>query len=116
MRAATVTVRRRLGSARCHRASNRQSSTRPRPPGRGRGRRTAVVPPPGPPRPAKVGIGLGAVWQTALHNPDFARYAEICGALGVRVTESGQLDDALAMALDHDGPSLVEVIADPELV
>ncbi len=25
------------------------------------------------------------VWQTSLHNPDFAKYAELCGALGVRV-------------------------------
>ncbi len=23
------------------------------------------------------------VWQTALHNPDFSKYAEICGALGI---------------------------------
>ena len=60
--------------------------------------------------------GNWEVWQTSLHNPDFAQYAEICGALGVRVTDAGQLDDALALALAHDGPSLVEVIADPELV
>jgi thiamine pyrophosphate-dependent acetolactate synthase large subunit-like protein/nitrite reductase/ring-hydroxylating ferredoxin subunit len=60
--------------------------------------------------------GNWEVWQTSLHNPDFARYAELCGALGVRVSEAGQLDDALATALAHDGPSLVEVIADPELV
>lgn len=25
------------------------------------------------------------VWQTSLHNPSFARYAEICGAQGIRV-------------------------------
>lgn len=60
--------------------------------------------------------GNWEVWQTSLHNPDFARYAELCGALGVRVTAAEQLDDALATALAHDGPSLVEVIADPELV
>jgi thiamine pyrophosphate-dependent acetolactate synthase large subunit-like protein/nitrite reductase/ring-hydroxylating ferredoxin subunit len=56
------------------------------------------------------------VWQTSLHNPDFSKYAEVCGALGVRVTDAGQLDDALAAAIGHDGPSLVEVIADPELI
>ena len=56
------------------------------------------------------------VWQTSLHNPDFAAYAEICGALGIRVTDAGQLDDALARALAHDGPALVEVMTDPELV
>jgi thiamine pyrophosphate-dependent acetolactate synthase large subunit-like protein len=36
------------------------------------------------------------VWQTTLHNPDFSRYAELCGALGIRVTAADQLDDALA--------------------
>ena len=36
------------------------------------------------------------VWQTSLHNPDFAAYAQLCGALGIRVTEREQLDDALA--------------------
>ena len=56
------------------------------------------------------------VWQTNLHNPDFSKYAELCGALGIRVTEMGQLDAALERALAHDGPSMVEVVADPELI
>jgi thiamine pyrophosphate-dependent acetolactate synthase large subunit-like protein len=56
------------------------------------------------------------VWQTALINPDFARFAESCGALGIRVTDTAHLDEALGNALSHDGPSLVEVITDPDLV
>ncbi len=56
------------------------------------------------------------VWQTELHNPDFSRYAELCGALGIRVTRADQLDDALTRALAHDGPALVEVMTDPELI
>ena len=60
--------------------------------------------------------GAWDVWQTHLHNPDFSKYAENCGALGIQVTEASQLDEALARALAHDGPALVEVIADPELV
>ena len=32
------------------------------------------------------------VWQTSLHNPDFAEYARICGALGIRVDRADQLD------------------------
>jgi thiamine pyrophosphate-dependent acetolactate synthase large subunit-like protein len=56
------------------------------------------------------------VWQTSLHNPDFAAYAELCGALGVRVTAADELDDALSRALGHDGPALVEVMCDPDLV
>jgi thiamine pyrophosphate-dependent acetolactate synthase large subunit-like protein/nitrite reductase/ring-hydroxylating ferredoxin subunit/rubredoxin len=56
------------------------------------------------------------VWQTSLVNPDFAVYAESCGALGIRVTEAPELDEAIQRALDHDGPSLVEVVTDPSLV
>ncbi|HEY8058626.1 MAG TPA: thiamine pyrophosphate-dependent enzyme, partial [Acidimicrobiales bacterium] len=56
------------------------------------------------------------VWQTSLHNPDFAAYAELCGAPGRRVTDPADLDDAIATALAHPGPALVEVSADPDLV
>ncbi len=56
------------------------------------------------------------VWQTSLHNPDFADYATICGALGVQVNQAGELDDALRTAFAHDGPSLVHVRTDPDLV
>jgi len=56
------------------------------------------------------------VWQTDLHNPDFARYAHNCGAFGLRVTDPAKLDEALRFALDHDGPALVEVITDPLLI
>jgi thiamine pyrophosphate-dependent acetolactate synthase large subunit-like protein len=57
-----------------------------------------------------------AVWQTSLHNPDFAEYARICGAVGIKVEHRDQLDGAIEKALAHDGPALVEVITDPELV
>jgi thiamine pyrophosphate-dependent acetolactate synthase large subunit-like protein len=56
------------------------------------------------------------VWQTSLHNPDFSEYARICGAHGIRVTDRSQLDEALTDALAHHGPSMVEVMADAELV
>jgi pyruvate oxidase len=57
-----------------------------------------------------------SVWQTSLHNPEFAAYAQICGALGLRVTAADQIDDALSRALAHDGPALVEIVADADLV
>ncbi len=60
--------------------------------------------------------GRWDVWQTTLHNPNFSEYARLCGAMGVRVTHVEELDDALAGAIEHDGPSLVEIIADPELI
>jgi len=56
------------------------------------------------------------VWQTSLSNPDFSRYAEICGALGIRVTDAKELDGALERALSHQGPALVEVMTDVELI
>ena len=60
--------------------------------------------------------GQWEVWETSLHNPNFADYAELCGAMGVRVTKKDELDDAIGKALAHEGPSLVEVIADAMLV
>ncbi len=56
------------------------------------------------------------VWQTSLHNPDFAAFAELCGVKGFRVTSLDQLDEAVAAALAHQGPALVEVMADALLV
>jgi pyruvate oxidase len=56
------------------------------------------------------------VWQTSLHNPNFAEYARLCGAHAVRVTDKDQLEAALTGALDHDGMSLVEVVGDVELI
>jgi len=56
------------------------------------------------------------VWQVALHNPSFAAYAELCGGRGIQVERRDQLDAALEEALAYDGPSLVEVLTDVELV
>ena len=59
--------------------------------------------------------GAWEVWETSLHNPSFAAYAEISGALGIRVESAAQLDEALERALAYDGPALVEVVTDAEL-
>ena len=56
------------------------------------------------------------VWQTSLVNPDFAAYAELCGATGVAVHRADELDAALTAAFAADGPALVHVHADAELV
>lgn len=60
--------------------------------------------------------GNWEVWQTSLHNPSFAEYATNCGSLGLQVDTAEQLHDALAKAIAHNGPALVEIIADPELI
>ena len=56
------------------------------------------------------------VWQTTLHNPDFAGFAELCGGLGFRVTAPEELDHAVSAALAHPGLSVVDVVQDPLLV
>jgi thiamine pyrophosphate-dependent acetolactate synthase large subunit-like protein/nitrite reductase/ring-hydroxylating ferredoxin subunit len=56
------------------------------------------------------------VWQTSLHNPNFAAFAELCGVKGIQVTEASGLDQAVSEALAHPGPALVEVITDALLV
>lgn len=56
------------------------------------------------------------VWRTSLVNPDFAAYTELCGATGIRVESADQLDGALEAAFDTDGPALVHIVADAELV
>ena len=56
------------------------------------------------------------VWKTDLHNPSFAAYAKICNAWGKRVTDPAKLDETIAEAIAHDGPSLVEIVADVELI
>lgn len=55
------------------------------------------------------------VWQTDLSNPDFARYAEVCGARGLRVESDAELEPALKEALACKGPSLVDIVSDPDL-
>ena len=56
------------------------------------------------------------VWQTGLHNPDFAAFAELCGAKGFRVTDLSDLDSAIVAALAHPGPALVDIVTDALLV
>ena len=60
--------------------------------------------------------GEWPVWQTDLHNPSFAAYAKLCGAHGIRVKTPDKLRAALDEGLAHDGPSLVEIITDADLI
>lgn len=45
-----------------------------------------------------------------LDNPDFAEYAQITGALGIRVTSDAELPAAFERALGHPGPVLIDVV------
>ena len=47
----------------------------------------------------------------ALQNPNFASMAEAAGIKGIRVEKPQDLEAALAQALSHDGPALVDVVS-----
>lgn len=46
-------------------------------------------------------------------NPDFAMFAEACGATGFRVTKPSLLRETVAQALARRGPVIVDVVVDP---
>ena len=56
------------------------------------------------------------VWQTSLQNPNFAAFAENCGALGIRVEKLEDLIPAMEKLRDHNGPALLEIITDVNLI
>jgi pyruvate oxidase len=55
---------------------------------------------------------LGSVIQ----NPDFAKIAEACGGIGMKVDTADKLNDCLAQALRMDKPVLIDVVTAPTLV
>lgn len=60
--------------------------------------------------------GEWPVWETGLHNPSFAAFARLCGGHGKKVTNAKQLESAISEAIESEGPALVEVITDVDLV
>ncbi len=60
--------------------------------------------------------GEWPIWETSLHNPSFAAYANLCGGKGFKVTAAEKLESTFAEALQAPGPSLVEIMTDAELI
>ncbi|MFL6173163.1 MAG: thiamine pyrophosphate-binding protein [Marmoricola sp.] len=56
------------------------------------------------------------VWHTSLTNPDWAAYAELCGATGIRVTRREELEEAFQRLFATDGPVLLVVEQDAALL
>lgn len=56
------------------------------------------------------------VWSTQLVNPDFSQFAKNCGALGIRVEKKSELNDGFNKILRHDGPAMLEIMTDSELI
>ncbi len=53
------------------------------------------------------------VWQTSLHNPNFAEFAQLCGAVGFRATTPAEVGPVIVAGLAADGPAIVEILTDP---
>jgi len=47
---------------------------------------------------------------TDFKNPDFAAIAEAAGVLGIRIERPDDVESAIATALAHDGPVLVDAL------
>ncbi len=60
--------------------------------------------------------GEWPVWETSLVNPSFSAFARLCGGHGERVTKAEDIEAAIRKALDVDGPALVEIMTDADLV
>ncbi|MCA1759488.1 MAG: hypothetical protein LC658_06940 [Bacteroidales bacterium] len=60
--------------------------------------------------------GKWDVFATDLVNPDFAKYAEGCGGLGLQVSENKNVRTALKELFAHEGPALVEFKTDVKLI
>ncbi len=56
------------------------------------------------------------VWKTDLKNPSFSEYAKISGGFGIRVDSTDNLGAAVKEAINYNGPSIVEIMTDPELI
>ncbi len=56
------------------------------------------------------------VWHTSLRNPDWADYAELCGATGIKATRRDQLDAAMTTLFSTPGPVLLCIEQDAELL
>ena len=53
-------------------------------------------------------------YATDLLNPDFARYAEACGGIGIRVSRPEDLKNAFVTAMSHKRPVIIDVETDPK--
>ncbi len=61
-------------------------------------------------------IVLGYPEHMVRHAPpeaNFANWATSCGGFGAKVTDPGDVKDAIAAALAHSGPALVDIDVDP---
>ena len=56
------------------------------------------------------------VWKTSLSNPNFAEFAQSCGAWGKRVDNQDDLEASMKEMYHQNGPAVLEVMADVNLI
>ncbi len=56
------------------------------------------------------------VWKTSLSNPNFAEFAQSCGAWGKRVENQDDLEAAMKALYAEKGPAVLEVLTDVNLI
>ena len=56
------------------------------------------------------------VWKTSLSNPNFAEFAQSCGAWGKRVSNQNDLEAAMKELYEQPNAAVLEVIADVNLI
>ena len=54
-------------------------------------------------------LAFGGAYATDLHNPDFVRFAESFGAVGLRASDPMELETLLPEALERDAPVVIDV-------
>ena len=52
---------------------------------------------------------FGGTYGTDLHNPDFVRFAESFGAVGMRADDPMELETLIPLALERQSPVVIDV-------
>ena len=52
---------------------------------------------------------FGGAYETDLHNPDFVKFAESFGAVGLRVNDPLELETLIPQAMESQGPVVIDV-------
>ncbi len=56
-----------------------------------------------------LNLAFGGSYATDLHNPDFVKFAESFGAVGMRASDPMELETLIPQALDIEAPVVIEV-------
>ena len=52
---------------------------------------------------------FGGTYETTLHNPDFVKFAESFGAVGMRADDPLELETLIPLALERQAPVIIDM-------